>query len=176
MNFERGGDIKETLRIGRKSNALKLTSMEIKGELVIPIIKGSLTNKLIVKYNFKGESVALQLNVSLYLKELELLTALEILSQDGICRRFDDYINHLILMRVPDEIKKYSDISFDHGKSKDILTKTKWVLLIGDFSTSSEDNVFRIQLTFKLTGKDILYKNQLYRIVPPKDGGPEDEL
>lgn len=171
MNFERGGDIKETLKIGRKANALKLIAMEIKGEIAIPIIKGSLTNKLAVKYNFKGEAVALKIDVKFLLNDLALSETLEILSQDGICLRFDDYINHLILMRAPDEIKKYSDISFDHT-SKNILTKTRWVLL----RTKEDGDFFPRQLTFKETGRDILYQGQLYRIAPPKDGGPEDEL
>jgi len=35
MNFERGGDIKEALKIGRKANAIKVKYFEIYGEVVV---------------------------------------------------------------------------------------------------------------------------------------------
>lgn len=170
MNFERGGDIKETLKVGRKANALKLSCIDVKAEAAIPVIKGSLTEKIMIKYNLNEETVALKMGFGFLLSEVALIRVLEILSQDGICLRFNDYINELILIRIPDEIKKYPDFFFDLT-SKDILTKVKWILLRsedGDFSTK--------QLTFKETGRDILYKNKLYRIASPKDGGLEDEL
>jgi hypothetical protein len=167
MNFTRGGDIKETLKIGRKANALKLSHFDVKGKLAIPVNKKSLTNKIIAKYHFNEDTSAIVVPVNFALSEMALIHALEILAQNGICKRFHEYIEYLMIKRAPDEIKKYPDIPFCLDKG--IKTKLKWVLLNTGHLLST------IQLTFKTTGMDLLYHNQLYRIAPPKDGGLEDE-
>ena len=166
-NFVRNGDVKEVLKIGRKANALKISSFDIKGKLAISIIKGSLTNKILAKYRFNEDTSAIVVPVNFGVREEALRHGLEILAQDGICKRFHDYIEYLMIKRAPDEIKKYPDISFnlDNG----IKAKLKWVLL----NTSNLNTT--LQLTFKTTGKDIVYKDQLYRIAPPKDGGLKDD-
>lgn len=170
-NFVRGQDPKETLRIGRKARAFKLSFVDIKFEAAIPPIEGTLTPELIVKYNFQEETDFIKMGFGYVLQEHHLMTALKILSEDGICRRFDDFIYETIMSRLPEQIKRYPDISFDL-KSEKIFVKIKWVLL----KRETEPNHFAtVQLTFKTTGMDILYRDQLYRIAPPKDGGLEDE-
>jgi hypothetical protein len=171
MNFQRGGDIKETLKIGRKARAFKLSCIDIKFEAAIPVIEGTLTPELITKYNFQGETTFIKIGFGYILPDHYLITALEILNQDGICRRFDDFIHEKVMMRIPEQIKRYPDISFDL-KSDKVLTKIKWVLLKKE---TVPNHFATIQLTFKTTGLDILYRDQLYRIAPPKDGGLKDE-
>lgn len=169
-NFVRNGDVKETLKIGRKARAFKLSYINIKAEAAIPAIKELLTPQIMAKYNITGDSAALLMGFGYDLSEYDLITALTILNQDGICRRFDDFIHEKIMMQLPEQIKKYPDIPFDL-KSDKVFAKIKWILL----KKETETNHFAtIQLTFKLTGVDLLYRDQLYRIAPPKDGGLED--
>jgi hypothetical protein len=169
-DFVRSGDVKETLKIGRKANAFKLSYVNIKAEVAIPVIKETLTEKIMAKYNITGESAALLMGFGYNLPEHDLITALTILNQDGICRRLDDFIHEKIMMQIPEQIKKYPDISFDL-KSDKVFAKLKWILLKKE---TIPNHFATIQLTFKITGLDLLYRDQLYRIAPPKDGGLED--
>jgi hypothetical protein len=165
-DFVRNGDVKEILKIGRKANAFKITYFDVKGKLAIPIQKDKITEKSLTKYNLRhletGEIGAMAISIGFLIAEDALEHALIILNREGISKNFDDYIRFLMIKRAPDEIKKFPDIPFD--LSKDIKTKIRWILL------GKQE-----QLTFKLTGKDILYKDQLYRIAPPKDGGLDED-
>ena len=171
MNFERGQDIKEVLKIGRRANAIKVSYFDVQGKIAIPIDQSRVTEEVLTKHKLKPESAAVVLGVGFLLTEEALKQALIILSEEGISERFDFYIKDLMSKRIPDETKKWPDIPFvfDKGHKR----KLKWILIRTDTGNKFLETV---QLSFKLTGKDILYKDELYRIAEPKDGGLENEL
>lgn len=104
MNFQRGGDIKETLKIGRKANAFKISYFEIWGKLRIPIHKNKITEKSICKYNLRnietGDIEAMIIHTRFMISKGALEHALMILNTDGISKNFDDYIKYLMVKRA----------------------------------------------------------------------------
>jgi hypothetical protein len=84
MNFERTGDVKETLKIGRKANAYKVISFEVKGKLALPIDKTKLTEKIIEKYKLDSTSAAVVVTTTFGIADEAFEHALEILTIDGI--------------------------------------------------------------------------------------------
>jgi hypothetical protein len=157
MDFERGQDIKETLKLGRKANALKIEYMDIHGEAAFPVKIEMITNEVAIKYNFNPDIAAIKMPVNFIIGSTAIRTALQILSESGISKRFHEYMEHLILMRAPDKIQKFPDIPFN--SLGEIIPNVRFVLIKP-----------QIQLTFKLTGKDLLYMDDLYRIAEPADG------
>lgn len=173
MNFTRGGDVKEALKIGRKANSIKVKYFEVKGEVVAFLDPSGITEEMVIKYNLKDKK-SIKFTEGFIMAELALETALEILKRDGICKDFDDYIAELILKVFLRNKKE----KFKFQEDKDPVVKVVWVLVVSENDVDSElpksiRNKF--QLTFDRTGLDLMYKNQLYRIAPPKDGGLEDD-
>jgi len=173
MNFERGGDIKETLKIGRKANAIKVKYFEVKGEVVVTLDPSSITEEMILKYNLKDKS-HIKFSQDFVMTELALETALIILNKSGICKDFNDYISELIakvFLKRDEESKR----GFRFDKNKDPLIKVVWVLVVAEENVDLPKSIReKFQLTFNRTGLDLLYKNQLYRIALPKDGGLDE--
>lgn len=173
MNFERGINPYETLKVGRKANAAKVEYFEIKGEIVVHLIPERVTYKMKKEWSVR-ENNTLTFFENFSISENELRTALMILNKDGICRDFNDYIHELISMRFLIKMKSYPEgsHSFPIDYKSEIEIKTKWVLVIAENSDEFEFAIGKkFQLTFGRTGLDLLYQNELYRIAPPKDGG-----
>lgn len=169
MNFERGINPYETLKVGRKANAARVEYFEIKGEIVVYLIPEKLTDKMKKEWNVR-ENNTLSFFENFYMEENHLKTALIILNRDGICRDFNDYIHELISENFLKKSKTHDEFPIDY--EKEIEIKTKWVLVISENSDEFEFAIGKkFQLTFGRTGLDLLYQNELYRIAPPKDGG-----
>jgi hypothetical protein len=175
MNFERGINPYETLKVGRKANAAKVEYFEIKGEIVAHLISERVTNKMKKEWSVR-ENNTLTFFENFSISGNELITALIILKRDGICRDFNDYIHELISMRFLIKMKSYKNNydnnSFPIDYKKELEIKTRWVLVIVQNSEEFEfTSGKKFQLTFGRTGLDLFYQNELYRIAPPKDGG-----
>lgn len=170
-NFERGKDVKEVLRIGRKANAIKVSRFDVQGKVAIPIDQNLMTKVLLEKHKLRPDDTAAVLRMSFSLSDDDLKQALIILAQEGISERFDFYIKDLMSQRIPQETKKWPDFPFvfDKGNKR----KLRWILIRMD---TGERFLKIVQLSFKLIGKDLLYKDELYRIAPSKDGGLHYEL
>jgi hypothetical protein len=169
MKFERGKEITEVLKIGRRANAYKVSHFDIHGKLLLPLDKTKLTEEIIEKYKFTPKTAAIEVGTSFLLSGEAFEHALGILIKDGISKNFDEYIKSLILTRAPSKMEKYPDMPFD--PTKIIKTRIKWVLIK---INTGKKFLETIQLTFKMTDKDFLYKDELYRIAKPKDGGLDD--
>jgi hypothetical protein len=169
-NFVRSGDVKEILKIGRKANSIRVSRFDVQGKIAIPIDQNRMTKELLEKHKLKPEDTAAVLSEGFSIIDDDLKQALIILSREGISKRFDDYIKDLMAKRIPEETKKWPDFPFvfDRGHK----TKLRWVLIRVD---TREKFLGTVQLSFKLTGKDLLYKDELYRIAPPKDGGLDED-
>jgi hypothetical protein len=173
--FVRGGDVKETLKIGRKANSIKVRYFEVKGEVKAALDPSSITEEMIIKYNLLKTQNAIKFNLDFTMGEGALETALIILNRDGICREFNDYISELVLKYFLLKRKK-GKFKFDETKEPEV--HVVWVLVVSDRDINMDlpkaiRNKF--QLTFDRTGLDLFYKDQLYRIAPPKDGGLEED-
>ena len=124
-------------------------------------MKSIVTNKLKFSENF-------------FISEMALETALIILNRDGICWEFDDYITELITKRfLKGEWVAKRNLCID--KNVDLIPKVRWVLVVSEENVDLPKSIReKFQLTFDRTGLDLLYKGQLYRIAPPKDGGLDE--
>lgn len=170
LDFTRGGDIKETLKIGRRANAVKVKYLEIYGEVVASLDPSSITNEMLVKYNIKDNN-KIKFKEDFVISELALETALVILNRDGICSDFNDYIIELIFKKFHRE-KSKKKFKFDENINPE--ARVVWVLVVSEKDVDLDLPKAirnRFQLTFDRTGLDLMYKNELYRIAPPKDGG-----
>jgi hypothetical protein len=174
MNFERGKDAKEILKIGRKANAISIRKFEAIGSISFPLDRNRLTEKIVSKYNLRGKS-SVDLFHGFYIEGSILVNFLRILERWGICKDFDDYI---VEFGIRDAFKngnypKYADIPI---VIEDMSFKLNHVLIITqEFISISEEigdvaQIGKTQLSFSLTGKDLLYQDQLYKIAEPKDG------
>jgi hypothetical protein len=174
MNFQRGGDIKETLKVGRKANAVKVKSFEIVGEVIATLDPSSITKEMIIKYKIENNN-KLKFRENFFISQMALETALIILNRDGICRDFNDYVIELISKNfLKSQWVAKRDLHID--KNVDLIPKVKWVLVVSEENVDLPKSIReKFQLTFDRTGLDLLYKDQLYRIAPPKDGGLKDE-
>lgn len=169
MEFKRGREITEVLKIGRRANAYKVDHFDVHGKLLFPLDKTKLTKEILEKYKCKPSTVAIETGTSFLLKGEAFEHALGILITDGISKNFDDYIKSLLLTRVHSSREKYPDLPFDLDKT--VKVKIRWILI----KINTGKKFFEtVQLTFKWTGKDFLYKDELYRIAKPKDGGLND--
>jgi hypothetical protein len=161
MNFQRGNDPMETLKLGRRANAVKVKYFEIRAEVVVSLIPEKMSNEMRVKYNIPIGSHHMKFTENFIISENILIIALVILKRDGICIDFHNYIRELAGQKFYEKTKTYYDKFPIRDEIPEI--KIKWITIF-----SENDN--RFALTFSQTGKDLLYKNELYRIAPPKDG------
>lgn len=165
MNFERGGNVKESLKIGRIANSFKMDSIEIHAEILLPA--GSLPNEIklnpsIIHFNF-------------FIKDISRIKKiLETLDRMGICEEFNDDIIETI-RRDPEVQKevfktcKGSAVSMNYDLWEIslrhlIFIANKIQMEQWDGSINYPEPIEKMFLTFKNAGKDLLYRNKLYKI------------
>jgi len=148
MEFERGNTVKEALKIGRIANAIHIDNFEIWGKITHPANPK----------NFDEDSHSKGIHFSIA-KEA-LIQGLKILEEGGVCEEFDDYV-HDLMKKYWIRSNKDRGISLPY-REHDIIPNLKTLYII--------KGPRQIPLTFSLTGKDLLYKDKLYRIAEPRDG------
>jgi len=132
------------------------------------------------KYHILDSSNFFVIHFNFYIEENQLLPFLDILESDGVCKDFHEYILETAVQEV---IKNWSKL-FDRGQKDIPLIKdhnkisfdVKWAFIISmenlHISETAGDisHMQRVQIHFSLTGKDLLFRDKLYRIAEPKDG------
>jgi len=181
MNFERGKDIKEALKLGRKANAIPVHKFEIQGTVSIPIDSDRLMPEMITRYNLINPFLKVfVIDFNFYIEENRLIPFLEILEKDGVCKDFHEYILETGVQEFLKE--RYRLLDRDWKNIPLIMNpdkmsfELKWAFILSmepvHISETAGDVSLlgRIQIHFNLTGKDLLFRDHLYRIAEPKDG------
>jgi len=180
MNFERGQDVKEVLKIGRKANAIPVHKFEIQGTAQVPLDRNRLDPVTIITYNISGSAKFFKINFNFFIQEDELLPPLGILERDGVCKDFHEYILETAVQELTKGWSKildknYKNIPLIMDPDK-ISFDLKWAFIISmenlHISETAGDisHMQRIQIHFSLTGNDLLFRDRLYKIAEPKDG------
>lgn len=180
MNFERGKDIKEVLKLGRKANAIPVHKFEIQGTVSIPIDRDRLTPEMITRYNLINSSKVFVIHFNFFIEENKLIPFLRILEKDGVCKDFHEYILETGVQEVLKERSRLLDrdqknipLIMDPEK---MSFELKWAFILSmepvHISETAGDisHLERTQIHFNLTGKDLLFRDHLYRVAEPKDG------
>jgi hypothetical protein len=175
MNFERGKDVKEVLKIGRKANAIPLDYMGIQGELLLKMDTKKLDDKVRSRYNIASLNCdTINLHKNIEIKDAsKIICILEILDKWGICKDLHEYFLELAVSNC-----FITGLGDSYGDLPIIMDKNTWefkfkfAFIISLFDIADLPDTFRnqTQLSFRLTGRDILYRDKLYRIAEPKDG------
>jgi len=175
MNFERGKDTKEVLKIGRKANAIHVHKFDVQGIIAFPIDRKKLTAEISEKYNLRGKAEA-RILFNFQIEEPILIFFLEVLERSGICKELDNCIHEMAICKTIDtrglhlgEIPVIKEERSFDLKDIFIITRSPVDLAI-NVDTGPLFEIGREKLRFSLTGRDLLYQNRLYRIAEPKDG------
>jgi hypothetical protein len=159
MNFERGNTVTETLKIGRFANAISIKDFYVHGRITYPGISG--IRVFIENDAAVFPSVTKSFNFGL--SGEALIKGLEILESGGICREFDDYI-HSLIPKYWFQSNKMRGISLPY-QEYEITSQLQHIYINKNLT-----------LAFSLTGKDLLYKEKLYRIAKPRNGDENTDI
>ena len=151
MDFERGQDVKEVIKIGRKANAFKIDGLEVLGR-----IPGQWLEDTPSQY----KDLPCDSNKHFRIKaEEEIIKILDMMVQSGISKKLDNYIKKKIIAKHKKEAVKAERHNGISGSVHYYFKETKIDFI--HFELEGRDDLLILPRTL---GKDVLYKDKLYRI------------
>jgi hypothetical protein len=162
MNFERGGDIKDTLKIGRFPNAIEVSGYYILGKIVYD--DGGMSKN----FGFSTSDKKGTLKILSYLKKGELVPS-------SVCRRL--FYNHIKRNKRTYRMVTYTPSSRGFGRGELIrhIDKLDHAQIDSRIKISQFDLVVKCNyqphignvknmMFHEAFGKDLLYNGELYPV------------
>ncbi len=157
MDFERGKDVKEQLKLGRKANAFRVRNIRIHGR-----IPGKWREYVEEKYKRTHPPPYTYPQFHIYGDSLEFI--LRMMEKSGISKELDNHIKSLITKKHKESIERAIKTNGHSENAYYDISKVEIMHINFEIRSKSiylEDK--QILLTATL-GKDVLYKRKLYRI------------
>jgi len=155
MNFERGRDIKDTVKIGRKANAFRVRTIAVRGE--IPGVWQESASK-----EHKRINPSNVLQFLIFGDDLKLI--LSMMEKQGISKELDWHIKSLIIKKHQENIERAIEVNGHPGSVNYDTGRVRIIHINFETRFKSIYPVDKHLLLPKTLGKDILYRGKLYRI------------